>query len=93
MAKAYIHESGLGVKLYLSFEEAAALFALLCRVGEATNPQINEATYQVFDELQNIKNEIEYTDEDLWDKKFDDFACSFSPLLDPDGGDEDSQQE
>lgn len=89
MARAYIHESGLGVKLYLSFEEAAALFALLCRVGAETNPQINEATYQVFLELQDIKNEIEDTDEDLWDKKFDGFACRFSSLLDPEGGDED----
>lgn len=89
MAKAYIHESGLGVKLYLSFEEAAALFALLARVGPATDLQINEATYQVFDELRDIKHEIENTNYDLWDRKFDDFAGRNSPLLDLESGDED----
>lgn len=84
MAKATITESGLGVKLFLSFDEAAALLALLCRIGDKTDKEINWATLGVYDALFDVQAGVKRENPDLWPRRYDEFRSRLTELVDPD---------
>jgi hypothetical protein len=72
MARASITNSGLGVKLTLTFREAAALRALLARVGAETDEAINEATLGTFFQLDDLVNQCG----GQWPEEFDYFVTA-----------------
>lgn len=91
MARAKVGKDGAGVRLYLSFREAAALFALLCRVGYETDLEISEATCDTWAALQDLK---EYVDDpratqSIWPRDFDAFSKLESSLVEDDEVEED----
>lgn len=81
MARAKTNQWGDAVLLKLSFSEAAALHALLARVGPETDELIHDATFETFITLDNLRGELE--DETQWPDVFDTFASREQALLEP----------
>ncbi len=82
MARARINPDGTGVRLGLTFREAAALKALLQRVGDSTNAEINLETSSVYFSLAEVEEAVSRQNQSLWTGDFDDFACRGSVLVD-----------
>lgn len=82
MATARIGKDGDRIVLKMSFEEAAAVHALLARVGPDTHDDINEETLDVYAALDDVKAEVEAEDKRLW-CDYSDFMVRPEPLLDP----------
>jgi hypothetical protein len=83
MARAKVNTDGTGVRVGLSFREAAALHALLLRVGPETHEGIDEATVSLAFALADVRDAVEQEDKSLWPKDFDAFADRDVPLEDP----------
>lgn len=81
MATARVNNDGDKVVLKLTFWEAAAIHAILCRVSEETDEAINDATHSAFSALDEVRTEDLYED---WPTEFEDFAGSWTALIDPD---------
>lgn len=79
MAKAWISKSGSHTVLKLTFEEHAALAALLARVGPITNLNIHEVTYPIYNELAAVGEMLQ--DQELLPDDFAEFANGQSPLV------------
>ena len=83
MASAKISSFGDAVVLRLTFREAAALHALLSRVGPETNPDINEGTEATFRALDRAGDMVQERDHNLWPNDYEDFSFSAGSLVDP----------
>lgn len=81
MARSQISSKGNRVLLSLTFTEAAALEALLCRVDEGTNAGIYEATLEVWDELRDQRDVLSAAG--LLPEYFETFRAREEPLEDP----------
>lgn len=83
MARARVGNSGLTVKITLSFSEAAALHSLLQRVGPETNNAINDETLGLFGALDEVRDDVQEQDYRLWPITSLRFATRRSFLVDP----------
>jgi hypothetical protein len=83
MARSRVANGGNRVLLSLTFTEAAALEALLCRVDEETHEGIYATTLEVWDQLRDRRDELVAAG--LWPDYFESFRELEVPLYDPCG--------
>jgi hypothetical protein len=81
MARAKIANNGAEVILRINFTEAAALHALIARVGEDTNKLVCDHTMDTFGALDDIRFKLDA--QKLWPEAFAQFGRRASELVDP----------